>query len=145
MHLCLSENMVDNESDLKNIEKDSTPTGFRRADAPCRWFARSLLEGKIVLGSSSSTSGATSSDVFNISRCREPPSAITDMRPVPRVSNLLRQLAQDGIRNKGTLESKMKESRKQQESYLLDELMAFMHVENRKEFKKKWLRLCAAL
>ena len=67
------------------------------------------------------------------------------MRPVPRVSNLLRQLAQDGISNKGTLESKMKESRKQQESYLLDELMAFMHVENRKEFKKKWLRLCAAL
>jgi len=136
MYLCISE-------DNKSNEKESTPTGFRKAEAACRWFARSLLEGKVVLGSSAS--GSSSSDIFNTARCREPPVAITDMRPVPRVSNLLRQLAADGIRNKLTLESKIKERRELQESYLLEELTAFMHVDGRKEFKKKWLRLCAAL
>jgi len=141
MHLCLSESMTNNN--LKSIEKDNTPTGFRKVEAACRWFARYLLEGKVQLGSQ--TSSTTGSDMFHIARCREPPAALTDMRPVPRVSNLLRAMAQDGIRSRETLEAKIKERRELQESYLLDELTAFMHVEDRKEFKKKWLRMCASL
>ena len=86
-----------------------------------------------------------SKNLFNVSQCREPPTAITDMRPVPRVTNLLRVLANDGVRNKRLLLEKIRYARENKECYLSEELLAFMHVEHRKEFKKKWIILCESI
>ena len=127
-------------TDELNTSNTNTPIGFRKQDVTVRWFARCLLEGRVSLGEIT-----IGSNLFHVSYCREPPSTLTDMKPVPRVTNLLRLLVKEGVHNKRTLIKCILENRQKQENYLLEELQAFIHVEQRKEFKKKWLRLCASL
>ena len=123
-----------------------TPIGFFKEEETYRWFARLLLEGRVSFSDTGSTiDSAVSKNLFNVSQCREPPTAITDMRPVPRVTNLLRVLANDGVRNKRLLLEKIRYARENKECYLSEELLAFMHVEHRKEFKKKWIILCESI
>ena len=104
--------------------------GFRTADAPVRWFARMLLEGKVLgtfgrggstptlkkqttkkskkrdLASLGNTIGqyvipgpVSDSGVPLLSgiHLRDTSTVITEMRPIPRVSQLLREMASRNV------------------------------------------------
>ena len=121
-----------------NAEDDATTknvaVGFRKEDAHVSWFARALLEGKVPLF------GVGSAGLFGAAKCRELPSVVTELRPIGRVTSLLGTLARDGIATRAALEHHM--CCYSDGYYLCAELEAFLQVGHRKEFRKRWARMC---
>jgi hypothetical protein len=54
---------------------------------------------------------------------------------------LLSVLVRDNVCTRRQLEQKIREAARAQTTYLTGELEAFLHVEHRKEFRKRWNRL----
>ena len=123
---------ADDDAMSKNVA-----VGFRRQDAHISWFARALLEGRVPVGS-----GASSAGLFAASKCREPPSVVSELRPIGRVTALLGALARDNVASRSALEARMRSAAQSDQQYLLEELEAFLQVGHRKDFRKRWVRLC---
>ncbi len=105
------------KDDNKRAKGSGKLLGFRSVDAPVRWFVRLLLEGKVLLGgkstsrsgkskskerdrdSSVSSSSGSGGGVFlsKPDMLRDPSSAVTDMRAIPRITILLREMARHDV------------------------------------------------
>jgi len=109
----------------------STPLGFRKIDEAYRWFARLLLEGSIPIG----LRGALSKE-----KLKEPASALTQMKPIPRVSSLLRLLVTHKIVTRAAFLAQIK----QQPTFLCEELAAFLQIDERKAFRQHYARISSS-
>ena len=116
--------------------RSDLPLGYRKKDEAYRWFARLLLEGKVLVR------GALDGDIQQVlsdsgTKFKDPPGPmITQMKPTPKVANLLDSLVKNKICSRASLLSALTVDK----NVLKDEIQQFLSVEHRKEFRLTWLR-----
>lgn len=109
----------------------STAAGFRKPDECHRWFARFLLEGCIFKDISDLSKLLTSENMLDA------PSVITQMKPLPKVVNLLRALVAKSIASK----RRLLEVLQSESTFLAPEIEDFLKPGFRAKFRTAWCLL----
>ncbi len=118
-------------SDVENglAAELGTLPGFRKQDEAVRWFARLLLEGKVL-------DEPTLRGVFTKNNLKLSASTITGLKATKSGTQLLLKLAKCRIYSVSRLAKKLKED----PLFLFEELQGCLHLETRKLFRQQWMR-----
>jgi ATP-dependent RNA helicase DHX37/DHR1 len=125
---CVKVSQISKSDNSRHDDKMVNSIGYRKQDEHIRWFARLLLEGKIILNNEKSKS------IFHPANMKDSPSIITQMKLIPKVSNLLRSLVRYNISSKQSLIDQLKSI----PSFLCDEIQEFLKLEIRQTFRMIW-------
>jgi len=116
--------------DSRDDEAVSVPIGFRKKDACFRWFARLLLEGQVLIDMEMKV-------LLSVDNMLDSPTAITAMRPLPKVVNMIASLARHGINSKACLFQILRTK----PSFLSTEISEFLKPGLREKFTMAWLNI----
>jgi len=121
-----------------------TAIGFRKQDEAYRWFGKLLLEGGLFSASSSVITSNCARELrsaLNKTKLKDASaSVITQMKPIPKVSNLLRKLVTREI----CTVSSLYEQVRREPLFLADEVTEFLVPEARAAFRSAWQRFATS-
>ena len=109
----------------------SVPVGFRKKDECFRWFARLLLEGRVLVENMEMKLLLTADNMLDT------PTAVTALRPLPKVVNLIASLAHHGVNSKFCLFQILHTK----PSFLSAEISEFLKPGLRAKFIATWLNM----
>lgn len=114
-------------SELVEDSNDKKAIGYRKIDEVYRWFARFLLEGKVL-------NDNRIKSILTKSNLKDSPTIITQMKPLAKVSNLLQSLIKLNISSKSQLLQVLSKN----PLFLMEEIQQFLNIEVRSSFRSVW-------